>query len=82
MQRQTFVINLTIQMENPLQSIQFGAPILVTNAAIVTNAEGQPMSQATQWAQPAIPDDITDEILAALQAKFATIGLEVSRKVA
>lgn len=45
MTRQSFIVNATVQFDNPIQSAQYGAPVLLTSASIVTNSEGIAMYQ-------------------------------------
>lgn len=79
MQRNTFLVNATIQFENPVQPPQWGAHVLLTSVAVVTNADGVQVYQPTYSQQPATPSDVTDELLAALQSRMAVLGLKVSR---
>lgn len=79
--RNTFHTQLTIQLDNPVQPMQWGAPVLITSVVVVTNDAGQSIYQPTHHVQPAVDEDITDELLAALQAKLGAIGLDVTRKV-
>ena len=79
MPKQTFISSLTIQLDNPIQSAQFGAPVMVTSITVVTNAEGQPIYQPAHVSLPATQEDISDELLSAIQAKMLAIGLHVTR---
>ena len=79
MTRQSFIVNATIQFDNPIQSAQYGAPVLLTSASIVTNSDGIAMYQPAYTTVPASSEDITDEMLEAIQTKFAAIGLTVNR---
>ena len=79
MPKQTFIVGMTLQFDNPVQSAQFGAPVMLTNITIVTNAEGQTIYQPAHVTLPATPEDITDELLEAIQIKMLAIGLRVTR---
>ena len=82
MRRQNIVINLTIQFDNAVQPPQWAAPVLLTQVALVVDAQGNALYQPAYHAQPAAADDITDELLAALQQQLAAVGLAVSRLAA
>lgn len=75
----SFIANMTLQFDNPVSSPQFGAPVLVTTISICTNEQGQQMYQPAYNVTPATPDDITDEVLQAIQVKLSSLGLTVSR---
>ena len=79
MRRQNIVVNLTIQFNNPVQPPQWGAPVLLTQAALVVDAEGNALYQPAYHSQPAAAEDITDELFAVLQQQLAAVGLAVSR---
>lgn len=79
MRRQNIVVNLTIQFNNPVQPPQWGAPVLLTQVALVVDAEGNALYQPAYHSQPAAAEDITDELFAALQQQLAAVGLAVSR---
>lgn len=79
MPRQAYIINATIQFENPLQAPQWGAPIFLTSVSLITNETGQALYQPSHMQQPATPEDITDELLDALNNRFASVGLTVQR---
>ena len=79
MRRQNIVVNLTIQFNNPVQPPQWGAPVLLTQVALVVDAEGNALYQPAYHSQPAAAEDITDDLFAALQQQMAAVGLAVSR---
>ena len=79
MPKQTFIVSMTTQFDNPIQSAQFGAPVMLTSITVVTNAEGQAIYQPAHVSLPATAEDITDELLLAIQVKLAAIGLKVQR---
>lgn len=79
MKRNSYLVSATIQFENPIQPPQWGAHVILTSVAVVTNEEGVQIYQPSYLQQPATSDDITDEVLAALQTRLAILGLNVSR---
>lgn len=79
MQRQNILVNLTIQFNNPVQPLQWGAPVLLTQVGLVVDANGNSVYQPAYSQMPAAPDDITDEMLAQLQTQLASVGLTVAR---
>lgn len=79
MRRQNVLMNLTIQFNNPVQPPQWGAPVLITQATLVLDAQGSALYQPAYHSQPAAAEDITDELLVALQEQLAAVGLAVSR---
>lgn len=81
MKRNSYLVNATVQFENPIQPPQWGAPVFLTSVSVVTNTEGASVYQPAYTQQPATADDITDEVLAALQNRMAALGLVVERKV-
>ena len=79
MPRQTYIVNLTLQFDNPIQPPQYGAPVMLTSASIVTNAGGTALYQPAYTTVPASPEDVTDEMLAAIASRLAALGLSVAR---
>lgn len=79
MRRQNVLMNLTIQFNNPVQPPQWGAPVLITQATLVVDAQGNALYQPAYHSQPAAAEDITDELLVALQEQLAAVGLSVAR---
>lgn len=73
------LMNLIVQFDNPIQPPQWGAPVLATNATMIADAEGRSVYQPQVSNSVLLAADITDELLAALQAKFAELGLTISR---
>lgn len=72
-------ISLNIQFDNEFQSMQWNAPILLTQVVVTKADDGTPMYSPTQQLLPAVPSDITDELLTSLQQKLLSVGLTVSR---
>ncbi len=79
MQRNVYLVNATIQFENPIQPPQWGAPVFLSSVSVVTNDDGTQVYQPSYIQQPATPADITEEVLKALQARFAVLGLTLTR---
>lgn len=79
MQRQNILVNMTVQFQNPVQPPQWNAPVLLTQAALVVDSNGNSVYQPAFSQMPAAPTDITDEILVQLQAALEAIGLKVER---
>ena len=71
--------SVTIQFDNPIQPPAFGAPCMLTQISVATNADGVAVSQPAHHQFPMVPDDITDELIAALDSRLKSIGLTVSR---
>lgn len=79
MQRQTFITALTVQFDNPVTALQYGAPALLTSVSVVLGVDEKPVYSPAYTVVPAAATDITEEMLAVLSAKLATLGLKVSR---
>lgn len=80
MQRISQVAQIMIQLENAYQPPQFGAPVLMTEINVVKDGENKPVYQPSFITKIAVPADITDELVAAINERFSAIGLEVKRK--
>lgn len=79
MQRYTIPVNLTVQFPNEVQPPQWDAPVLIMQASVVTDINGQAVYQPAFTQVPAAESDITDEMLARLQHQLAAVGLTVTR---
>ena len=77
--RQFVTISLNIQFDNEFQPPQWGAPALLTQAVAVRGPDGTPIYPPAHQMLPAVADDITDDMLAALQSKLGALGLTVAR---
>ncbi len=82
MPRQTLISTLAFQFPNPVQPPQWGAPVIVTHIGIVTDETGAAIYQPSFQQMPAVAEDITDEVLTALQQSCAAVGLVIDRKPA
>lgn len=78
--RQFATISLNVQFDNEFQPPQFGAPALLTQAVVVRGPDGAPIYPPSHQMLPAVPSDIDDDMLAALQSKLGALGLTVARK--
>jgi len=78
-QRHSIVISLTIQFDNEFQPPQWGAPAMLTQAVVVRGPDGSPIYPPAHQMLPAVPSDIDDAMLAALQSKLGALGLTVAR---
>lgn len=79
MPRLTIPLNLAFQFENSVQPPAYGAAAVLTSVSVATNAQGQAISQPAHQQMPVVAEDITDELLAALDAKARSIGLQITR---
>lgn len=77
--RQFVNISLNIQFDNEFQPPQWGAPALLTQAVVVRGPDGTPIYPPSHQMLPAVPSDIDDAMLAALQSKLGALGLTVAR---
>lgn len=78
-QRIHTAVSLTVQFDNPYQPPQWGMPVLMTQVVTVKDVNGTDLYTPSHQMLPAVAADVTDEMLAALQTKLASIGLAVSR---
>lgn len=79
MPRVTQPIALTISLDNPFVPPPFGAAAHLTEITVATNAAGQPVMQPSHNQFGVTDDDITDELLAALNLKLMGLGLVLMR---
>ena len=56
------------------------AAAVMTSVSVATNEAGQAIAQPAHSQYPMVAEDVTDELLAALNAKLLTLGLEVARR--
>ena len=73
--------SVSIQFDNPVQPPAYGAAAIMTSVSLATNEAGQALAQPAHSQYPMVAEDVTDDLLAALNAKLLTLGLEVSRRV-
>ena len=83
MQRITTLGSLAINLPNAVQPLQPGAlPVVLTSFQVITGADGKQAGYVSQMQQQAIAADITDPVLAAVNAQLAYLGLTISRTAA
>lgn len=80
MPRLNIPLSVAIQFDNPVQPPAYGAAAVMTSVSLATNDAGQAVAQPAHSQYPMVAEDVTDELLAALNAKLLTLGLEVSRR--
>ena len=80
MPRLNIPLSVAIQFDNPVQPPAYGAAAIMTSVSLATNESGQAVAQPAHSQYPMVAEDITDELLAALNAKLLALGLEVSRR--
>lgn len=80
MNRTTIVTQLVVQIDNEVQPPQYGAPVLMGTVTLVTTPGGQQAYQPAYRVEPAVPEDVSDDLLAVLNVKLGALGLEVTRK--
>lgn len=79
MQRINQVVNLLVHVPNEVQGAPNNSPVSLTVAQLMMK-DGQMLRERTAvQLQPAIPDDITPELLAALNVGLASMGLKLER---
>ena len=80
MPRLNIPLSVTVQFDNPVQPPAYNAAAIMTQVTLATNEAGQAIAQPAHSQFPLVGEDITDELLAAMNAKLAALGLEVSRR--
>ena len=79
MPRTTVPIALTVSLDNAFVPPPFGAAAHLTEITVATNAAGQPIMQPSHNQYGVSDEDITDELLTALNAKLIGLGLVLMR---
>lgn len=79
MNRNLSLLNITIQIPNQLVNMAFGHPVFMTHLQTLTDAEGKQIAHPTQQQTPVVPADMTPEMLDAINAQLASIGLTMSK---
>lgn len=72
-------VQIIVQLDNAVQPPQWNAPVLLGGANVVTDQAGSAIYQPAFTQRPMAASDVTDEMLVALSAKLAELGLQVSR---
>ena len=80
MPRLNIPLSVTVQFDNPVQPPAYNAAAIMTQVTLATNDAGQAIAQPAHSQYPMVAEDVTDELLAALNAKLLTLGLEVARR--
>ena len=80
MPRLNIPLSVTVQFDNPVQPPAYNAAAIMTQVTLATNEAGQAVAQPAHSQYPMVAEDVTDELLAALNAKLLTLGLEVARR--
>ena len=52
----------------------------MTSVSVATNDAGQAIAQPAHSQYPMVAEDVTDELLDAMNAKLLTLGREVARR--
>lgn len=76
---QSFVTRLIVQFPNPVQQVQFNAPVILMQVTVVTDEAGNALYHPAYAEIPAAPSNITDDMLHHLQVQLAAVGLTVAR---
>jgi len=80
MPRLNIPLSVSIQFDNPVQPPAYAAAAIMTQVTLVTNDAGQAQTQPAHSQYPMVAEDVTDELLDAMNAKLLTLGLEVARR--
>lgn len=75
--RKSTAISLTINFENAVMPAQFRRPVLTTVEQILV--DGAAVEQAQHLQRPILQADVTDEMIGAVNAQLALVGLVVTR---
>ncbi|NYT59422.1 hypothetical protein H0A65_10875 [Alcaligenaceae bacterium] len=74
--RETQIMNAIIQIPNIVQPIT-GLSVLLTAADIIRTADGQQFGHPNQRQQYLIAEDMTPELVDALNGSLATVGYKL-----
>ena len=80
MPRLNIPLSVSIQFDNPVQPPAYNAAAIMTQVTLATNDAGQAIAQPAHSQYPMVAEDVTDELLDAMNAKLLTLGLEVARR--
>lgn len=80
MPRLNIPLSVTVQFDNPVQPPAYNAAAIMTQVTLATNDAGQAIAQPAHSQYPMVAEDVTDELLDAMNAKLLTLGLEVARR--
>lgn len=79
MARQTVIANVVIQLENSLQPPQFGAALVLSQFTMLVGADGKPTTTPAFSPIPVDADDMTDDLVAAMNEQLGRVGLFIGR---
>lgn len=79
MQRTQQMANLQINLDNQFLPLPFGQGVTMNVVQVVTDAQGRVVGQPAHQVQAVVPDDLTPELLVALNDKLAAVGLKLER---
>lgn len=79
LKRQLYLESLTLQFDQPLFPAQYGAPVLLTTASIITDEKGIAQGNPSKHRQTAIASDITDLVFESIKVRLNQLGLHVER---
>ena len=80
MPRLTIPLSASIQFDTRVQPPAYGAAAVMTSVSLATNDAGQAVAQPAHSQYPMVAEDVTDDLLAAMNAKLLSLGLEVIRR--
>lgn len=70
---------IVIQLENQVQTPQWGAPVVISGCNIVTDKLGNPLMQPAFSQRPMAEDEFTEEYLQAINSQLMKLNLKLSR---
>lgn len=73
-------IQVTIQLDNAIQPPQPGVLAVLQVATVVVDGNGQTIGQADYNQHRLHPADLSDELIAAMDARVAGLGLTIARR--
>jgi hypothetical protein len=76
MKRTTALTAIQINVPNPAQAAPF--PIVMTSIVVLTDAAGQQVGHPMQQQLPVIADDLSPEVVAALNGQLAYLGFALA----
>lgn len=79
MPRITEIANIAIQLPSKIQPQQFGAVLLLSQFTVLVDAEGKPTTTPAFSPIPADGDDVSEELLHAINQQLQKIGLFMGR---
>ncbi|WP_150124162.1 hypothetical protein [Cupriavidus nantongensis] len=79
MQRTQQMANLQVHLDNQFMPAPFGQGVTMSVVQVVTDPQGRVVGQPAHQVQAVVPDDITQELLAALNDKLGAVGLRLER---